>query len=222
MSQRTGGLTAICVIALVLGALSIFSAFSQALSLLAGDKLQAAISQAQPANVQGMQQAQQEMLEKAAAITRKYAVYHWISFAVQSILAGLMIVGAILTLQLKSAGRKLLLFALAASLLFVPAKAVLTGLVTKETAPLITEMMDQLAKNSAPPGAKQPPGFDQVMGGMARIMVVMQWVMLVGMAALWCIFYLVGVWYLTKPAVKALFIPAVRSETETPGEPQWR
>jgi len=39
---------------------------------------------------------------------------------------------------------------------------------------------------------------------------------------LWCIFYLVGVWYLTKPAVKALFVPDVRSESDGPGEPQLR
>ena len=43
----------------------------------------------------------------------------------------------------------------------------------------------------------------------------------IGMATLWRIFYLAGVWYLTKPAVKALFVPAVRSETDAPGDPQW-
>ena len=65
------------------------------------------------------------------------------------------------------------------------------------------------------PGAKQPPGFDQLMGGMSQAVVVMQWVMVVGMAALWRIFYLVGVWYLAQPAVKALFAPAA------PSGPQW-
>jgi hypothetical protein len=221
MSRRTGGLTAICVIALVVGVLSAFSSFSQFLSLLVGDKLQAAIAQVQPANNQGMQEIQQEMFAKTAAITRKYAVYHWISLAAQSILAGIMIVGAILTLQLKAAGRMLLLIALAGSLFFEPAKAALSAAVANEMMPITVEMMQQAAK-AGPPGAKQPPGFEEMMGGMSRAIVVLQWAMLIGMTAAWCIFYLVGVWYLTKPAVKALFIPAAQSETETPGEPQWR
>jgi len=222
MSRRTGGLTAICVIALVLGILSAFSSVMQFVSLLVGDKLQTAISEVQPKHNQGMQDVQQQIMEKTAAITQKYAVYHWVCFAVQSILAAIMIVGAILALQLKASGRTLLLIAFAGSLLFEPAKAALTAAVTRETMPITLEGIKQAAEASEAPGKKPPPGFEQMIGGISKTIVVMQWVVLVGMTAAWCIFYLVGVWYLTKPAVKALFLPAVRSDTETRGEPQWR
>lgn len=222
MNRRPGGLTAICVIALVVGILSVFSGLSQFVNLLVGQKLQAAVMQVQAGNGEAAQQAQQETQAKMAAIARKYAVYHWACATTQSILAWIMIVGAVLSLRLKSAGRKLLLIALVASLLFEPAKAVLTAAVTKQSAPVIIASMKAAAQNSAPPGSRQAEDINQMMGGLSQLIVAMQWAMLIGMTALWCIFYLVGVWYLTKPAVKALFAPDVRSESDGPGEPHLR
>ena len=226
MSRRTGGLTAVCVIALVVGILSAFSVISQFANLLFADKLQAAVARIQPDA--GAQQLQQEMSEQTAAITRKYAIYHWLSAATQSVLACLMIVGAVLALRLNPAGRKLLLAALIASLLFEPAKAALTAAVLRETAPVIVASMQQAAKASAPEGAQQPQGLDPMISGISQLVVVMQWIMLIGLTALWCVFYLVGVWYLTRPAVKALFVPEAPSETAgpvdttAPGEPELR
>ena len=216
MSRRTGGLTAVCVIALVVGILSVLSGLFQFTNLLFADKLQAAVAGIQPGAE--AQQLQQEMSQQTAAISRKYAVYHWLSASTQSVLAWIMIVGAVMTLRLKPAGRKLLLAALIASLLFEPAKAVLTAAVTRETAPIILASMQQAAKASAPPGAKPPEGIDPMISGISQLVVVMQWVMLIGMTALWCVFYLIGAWYLTRPAVKALFVVDVPSESARPGE----
>lgn len=222
MKQRPGGLTAICVITLVVGALGVLSGISQFVNLLIGQKLQAAVLQAQAGAGEAALQAQREMQAKMAAITQKYAVYHWVCATTQSILAWIMIVGAVLSLRLRPAGRTLLLVALVASLLFEPAKAVLTAAVTKQSAPVIVASMKAAAQNSAPPGSRQSEEIGQMMGGLSQLVVVMQWVVLIGMTALWCIFYLVGVWYLTKPAVRALFAPDVRSETDASGDPQLR
>lgn len=222
MKRRPGGLTAICVIALVVGILSVLTGLSQFASLLFGQKLQAAIMRVQPGNNPELQKTRQEIQVKTEFIARKYAPYQWLSAATQSILAWMMIVGAALTLCLKTAGRKLLLIAFAASVVFEPAKAVLTGAAMRETAPVMMQSMQQAAKSSALPGSPQADDVNQMMGGLSQLIVVMQWVMLIGLMLLWCVFYLVGVWYLTKPAVKALFTPDVRSDPDGPGEPQLR
>ncbi|HXT59609.1 MAG TPA: hypothetical protein VN699_13295 [Pirellulales bacterium] len=215
MSRRTGGLTAVCVIAIVVGVLGVLSGLSQIANLTVGGRMQSAMLALQPQINPGMQAAQQEMLEKTLAVNAKYAIYLWISIGMQLVLALAMIVGAILALSMRPAGRRILLAALVASLLFEPARTVLTSTIVKETGPITAQYMQNLGKVSAPPGAKPPPGFEEMMGGMSQAVVAVQWVVLIGMAAAWCIFYLVGVWYLAQPAVKALFAPAA------PSGPQW-
>lgn len=211
MSQRTGGLTALCVLALVAGALGLLSGFSGVLNLLAGEKLQRAMLQVQPVANPGMQEAQQELQEELAAVMMRYRAYHWIQAACQLALSTLLISGAILALLLKPAGRSLLLTSLIAALLFVPMQSTLGGLMLQKTGPIMEKSMERMAKQAAPAGARQPPGFNEMMGAFGRVIVVMQWIMLVGLALVKCIFYLFGVWYLTRPAVAELFARRARS-----------
>jgi hypothetical protein len=130
-------------------------------------------------------------------------------------LSTVMISGAILALLLNPAGRSLLLTSLVAALLFVPVQSIFGGLMLQKTGPIMQKSMERMAKQAAPPGARQPPGFNEMMGAFGRVMVVMQWVMLVGLALVKCIFYLFGVWYLTRPAVAELF---ARRAQSTSGE----
>ncbi len=211
MSQRTGGLTALCVLALVAGALGLLSGFSGVLNLLAGEKLQRAILQVQPAANPGMQDAQQEMQEELAAVMVHYRAFHWIQAACQLALSTMMISGAILALLLKPAGRFLLLTSLIAALVLVPVQSILGGVMLQKTGPIMEKSMERMAKRAAPPGARQPPGFNEMMGAFGRVIVVMQWVMLVGLALIKCVFYLCGVWYLTRPTVAELFVRNARS-----------
>jgi hypothetical protein len=205
MSQRTGGLTALCVLALVAGALGLLSGLSGVLNLLAGEKLQRAILQVQPAANPGMQDAQKVMQEELAAVMMRYRTFHWVQAACQLLLSTMMISGAILALLLKPAGRSLLLTSLIVALLFVPVQSTLGGLMLQKSGPIMEKSMERMAKQAAPPGARQPPGLNEMMGALGRVMVIMQWIMLVGLALVKCIFYLFGVWYLTRPAVAELF-----------------
>ena len=211
MSQRTGGLTTLCVLALVAGALGLLSGFSGVVNLLAGEKLQQAILQVQPAANPGMQDAQQEMQEELAAVVTRYRTFHWIQAACQLALSTIMISGAILALLLNPAGRFLLLTSLIAALLFVPVQSLFGGLMLQKTGPIMQKSMERMAKQAAPPGARQPPGFNEIMGAFGRVIVVMQWGMLVGLALVKCMFYLFGVWYLTRPTVADLFVRHARS-----------
>jgi hypothetical protein len=55
MSRRTGGLTAVCVIAIVVGVLGLLSGLSRVVGLAVGDKMQTAVFAIQPQINPGMQ-----------------------------------------------------------------------------------------------------------------------------------------------------------------------
>lgn len=205
MGQRPGGLTAVCVLTLVMGSMGLLSGLGGLLGLVAGQVLQQSMLKVQPGMDPGMREAQQDMQDELARLTDRFRPFQWARVVGQLLLSMAMIAAAVLALRVKPAGRQALLWALIAALFLTVAQAALEGAVLRLSGPVMQKSIQRIAQQAGPPGQRPPPGFDQMMGGIGQAMVVMQWVVLLGWTALKCAFYLIGAWYLTRPAVVALF-----------------
>ncbi|MDA1055904.1 MAG: hypothetical protein O3C40_36425 [Planctomycetota bacterium] len=202
VGHRPGGITAICIIVLVLGVLGLFSGVLKGVNVLFGAQMQQAFGSI--GAVTGEQAKVQAEMQAAIAVEMKrFIVANSILCVAQLVLCGALVYSALKTLGLKAAGRKLLL-------------AVCMCLLVYEVAQLITFTFQQLSMSPImelymPRIMKDPSGnnagaekFGQVIAKMSILVgVVVQvvWTLIKFVA------YAVAIWYLRKPQVIALFEP---------------
>ncbi len=205
MSERANGVMAFCVAALLVGLIESFFAFQTAVGLAAGDQRESPVFQASPEDSPRVHEALQEMQHGLAAVAASFRSLHWVEVVCHFPLSLMMTAGAILALYHNPLGRKLLLIAFVAALVFVPAHALLDGKIIGEDYRIIEKAMQRIGPEPGRPGIGQPPGLERLMGGFSRGAMAMQIIKLVGTALVRCMFYLFGVWYLTQPDVASRF-----------------
>jgi len=204
--KRPGGLVAVCVIAIVLGGLGVFSSLSFLVNLAFGSQMQSAFTpQTMPGQNNQMLEVQQEMNAKVWSITQKWNVVHWILTAALIVNVALLLTGGIMTLRLNPTGRKLLLAVFISAIVVDIARAVPGVLIGAETFQVMEEYMPRMMDASAPPGQQAPPGVGDAMGTAMQIGGIVAMVFAIGWALAKVVVYLIGAMYLTRPAVKELF-----------------
>ncbi|MGH7135409.1 MAG: hypothetical protein ACREHD_06690, partial [Pirellulales bacterium] len=127
--------------------------------------------------------------------------------------ASCLLAGGILTLRLRPQGRKILLVAFSAGIVFELAQIWPTAEVIPFTERTMQLTMEAQQKEMAGKGQNA-----QDAAAMMRIMIkaiaVMQVAMMVGMLLAKGGFYGFGLWYLTRPRIAALCVPATLPESE--------
>lgn len=201
-----GGLKAVCIIAIVLACLGGMGSLASGVGLVAGQTLQAAMNPGQPGPGDGMQQAQQKMQAEVNEISRRYLIPSAAAVILHLLTALLLLAGAIMTLQRKGSGPGMLTFGCASSILYVVGNGILYAVMQLQMIPIMQSFMGDVmaeAGKKAGGGGAQPPD----MGNFMMIFIFIG----VGIAVLWAlvciIFYLIAIFYVRKPNVRALFQP---------------
>ena len=199
---RPKPLTVICVLAIVFGALGLLAGFAGLASQLFASRIQQAVIDGQAGATGSAAAVQTEMMTKTMAITRKYSPV-MIPLAILKILVeGALLIGAIMTLGLKFSGRSLLAGALLGALILESIQFVPTFMVQRESQAVAAEMMPQIiAAQTGPNSPPMPFNMSSMMSGIGTIALVLG---LLWLAAK-IILYILGIQYLKRPDVMALF-----------------
>src|ERR1700758_1259547 len=115
MRIRPGGLTAVCVLAIVLGCLGLISGLTRLVALVAAPQLNEALIKQMP---EEQARLQSELVAQTNAVTARWKPVLYLLCLAHFVFAGCLLAGAITTLQWKPSGRKLLAATLLAGIAF--------------------------------------------------------------------------------------------------------
>lgn len=206
-ARRPGGLTAICIIAVVLGVLGLFSGVLKGVNVLFGAEMQQAFGSL-GAMTQEAAKAQQEMQAAVAAEIERFAVANGILCVAQLVLCGGLVYSGLKTLALKPAGRKLLLAICACLLVFEIGQLIVFVFQQLSMSPIMELYMPRMMQ--APNGNNA--GTEKIGQIVARMSIILGIVM----QCVWTLtkfaFYAVAIHYLRKGKVVALFQLIPKSE----------
>ena len=107
LSGRPGVLTAICVIAIVLGGLGLGTGLLAVVSLVGGEAIQAAIPD-NPGMDEEMKKIQTEMEQEMQAVTDRYWGYHAVFLLGHFAVATGLLAGGIMAIKMNPKGRTVL------------------------------------------------------------------------------------------------------------------
>jgi hypothetical protein len=201
---RPGGLTAVCIIAIVLGCLGMLTGAASLVTNLAANQVQqfqAAWGAAGATNE--AVKVQSEMNAKTAAIMNRFRLVNVLLSLSQLVLCGVLIAGGSRALRLDERGRKLLWVACGLAILFELTRAVPTVLMQLENMALMEDYFPRLMKASIPKSqADQVGAFAEM---MARFSLIMGWVVLLGWMFLKLAFFGSAFHYLSRPKTRSLY-----------------
>jgi energy-converting hydrogenase Eha subunit C len=204
------GLKAICIIAMILGAIGLLMALASGAQLALGSQMQTAFAPGPGAGDAQLQELQGQMQEQINTIVARYLPWHVVSALLHAISAVLLLVGSIMTLRRSTTGRQILILACAVSIIYVISNGILEAVVQMQTIPVVQSFMGDAMAEAAD---KAGGGGDAQQAKMAAEMIpkFIMAAVFIGMAfsALFIlikiVFYGVSVFYLRKPHIRAFF-----------------
>ncbi len=199
-----GGLKAICIIAIVLGSLGAMAALLSGVGLVVGQQAQAALNPSQPGTSAEMEELQQKMQTEINAIANKYIVANTAAALMHLFTAVLLLSGAIMTLRRTALGASLLTFGSAASILYVVGYGILNILIQLQTVPVIESFMGELVAETGEQAGQNADAL-AMMPKFLMIGVFIALAFSVLFALVKITFYLITIFYLRKPQIRALF-----------------
>jgi hypothetical protein len=211
--QRPGGLTVICVLAIVIGALGLMTGCVGLFSQVFNQQMQDGLAGIQARDNKEVGELQKEMNAKVVLASAKYALLNKLLAVAQLAVAGSLLAGGIMSLKLRPLGRKLLLGAFVAAIVVETAQLYPTLAVQRATAPIVAEYTPKMVKAQAPQGGQQP-GMNEAMSAIMSVAMIVGMVFVIGMAVVKGVFYVIGIVYLRKPSVALLFTPPAIEPTE--------
>jgi preprotein translocase subunit SecG len=202
--QRPGGLTAVCVIAIVLGALGLCFSVLGVASLAFQDQLQKFVKQQQhlppgmangplKTEMEARAKMQERVYEAAEKVTHRHMGASSVVLVLNLLISASLLAGAIATLKLSPKGRQFLIAVFLAAILF----EIVRGIV------LVLTQLDMAAELSAIPSAGS--GSADVPLMMARITAILSMVLWLALALGMVVFYGIGASYLRRPTILPLF-----------------
>jgi hypothetical protein len=203
-SSRPGWLTALCVLCIVIGLLGAFNGIAGFFGTLFAEQMQTMFT---PAGNTGMppemEQVQNKFREETLAVQQKFFVASLIASVFRMLIAGGLFYGGIVCLGLKESGRQVLLAACGAAVLFELGHAVLQSLVNMEMMTAVNGFLENFLQTMPQKGGPPPEVFINIMKGSIIVGFVFQYA--IGLLKIG--FYIWGVLFLLRPAIKALFVP---------------
>lgn len=206
-AERPGGLSVICVLAIVLAALGLFTGCAGLGSQVSASRMQRAMAEMRGGRNMPMDKVQQEFNDRILAIAARY---HWatLPLMIAKLVVEIgMLAGAILSLRFDGRGRIALQCALLSAIVVESLSAIPAMLIQIETRDATTEMMTKMM--AAGGGGKGPPA--KAVKGVAQTVGSIVGTIAIAVAVAWMIgktiFYVVAVRYLRKPDIIRLFQP---------------
>ncbi|MFN0052810.1 MAG: hypothetical protein ACKV0T_11505 [Planctomycetales bacterium] len=197
---RPGGLTAVCILALLLGIVGLLTGCAGLASQAFGAQLQEAMSGMQPGGNEAMRQAQQEMNTKILAVAKKYAWMTVPLLVVKMVAELLMIAGAAGALGLKPFGRKWLMWGLTAALVIESISLIPALLLQNETQAVTQEYMNKIMS-----GAGGGQGAAEFGSSITQVATIIGLVLAIGWLLVKALYYVLSLRYLRKREIAALF-----------------
>jgi len=196
--QRPGGLTAVCVIAIVLGAMGLLTS----LLALGGRALKEPLENAmrvqpQPGMSEDFAKAQKEMQD----VGQKYPGITMGITVLNLVIASSLIAGAIMVLNLNPKARTLLVAVFAAAIVFEIVGGGFMVFIQLDMAPAMSRMMTANTPKGGP-GAEQAA---VVTAMVAKVVMFLVIALRVGWILAKIVFYGFGARYLCRPNIRQLF-----------------
>lgn len=199
-APRPGGLTAICIIAIVLGVLGTLSGAAKGFNVLFGAQMQQAFG-SMGGVTEEQKQAQQDMNSALVAEMARYRLANGILCIAQLALCIALLVSALKTLKLKAAGRQLFFYVCCFLLVYEIGQFVVFVFQQLSIAPIMELYMPQMMKG--------PDGEDIAGGAFGKVIARMSIIVGVVTQCAWTlmklVFYSIAIRYLLKSKVITLF-----------------
>ena len=209
---RPGGLTAICVIAIVLGAMGFMSSGMNGLNLLFGKQLQEMVAGIGGMQNKKMMKAQEEMYDAIWEINDRFIVPSVFLASSQFALAIALMFGGLKTLKLRAIGRKVLLIAVSLVVVFELVQLGLFAMIQLEMMPVMDVYMSRVLEG-APGGG---PGGQKAAQTIAKFSMIAGFIMQAGWMLVKLIFLGLAIWYLRSQRIRLLFQDKASSDQPQP------
>ena len=204
--ERPGWLTAIVAIAIIMGVFGLLMGIGGLGSTLFWKQTQAVVRPAQNPNLNpALEKELDEFQQEMQAVTDRYRVPLVLTSLFRMVVAGMLVYGGIQALSFNSRGRKVLLAAFAAGLVFEAVFRVLKSIIDIEIDAAMNVYFERLVSTVPQRG---PP---DVLLSIMRTAVVVGYAMQYVVTFAKITFYVVGLVYLRRPLIAALFSNGSRS-----------
>jgi hypothetical protein len=206
MKRAPGMLQAICIIAIVLGALGSFSVLGGVVGPFVNEAIQKMVAaNMRPGSPQAKQQAQQQ--REIQAVADKWAPVNYALLAVLVVVVGCLIVGGVKAFRLQPSGHRLLLMAFLITIAFELMRLVPTISILVDTFDVMEQSMaDSMKANSG--GRPIPPAAARMSKTIMKGSIYLGIAFAVGWVLLKVGFYGFGAYYMRKPHIRGLYEPA--------------
>jgi hypothetical protein len=204
--RRPGGLTAICVIAIILGVLGVITALMGMAGAVAGQAMQKAFTPSMPQNMDDEAlEVQIEMNEAVQEMGQRFILPN-VAFIVFGLAVAIgLIVGGAQSLKIKPAGRMILVAVFLVAILFELARGGFQLYVQMQVMAVMGEYWPRLIKAAA---GQQPPGgpdMETLMNIALSVAKVTAYSVVILPVLVKGGFYAIGAFYLGRERVKQLF-----------------
>jgi hypothetical protein len=204
--DRPGGLTALTILCIVLGALGLVSGVWAGVGLAIGRQLQQAfVVPAEDGEGSAAAEIQARMQSAALELNDRYLPLHLVVLAAQLAVCGGLVYGGIQALRLQPGGNTVLKRACLAAVVFELARLVPNLFIQMQLFAIYQEYLPRLMEASASPQGPAAEQFPAVLAGMARAILIFSLVVLGGWTLVKMALYLFTVRYLGRPHVRQLF-----------------
>ena len=201
----------VCIGCIVLGSLGLLTG----LMGIAGQLFNAGVQSSMEEFMNAMQKGvpnktieiQRKMQAEMMAVQQRYLVMNLIFLGMQLFVAATLVAGGILALRMKPNGRKLLIAAMSAAVVFELVRLPPTIMMQWESSKVMQPFMDEMMAASSPQGGggmtpAQKRTFQTIMRSSMMFGVLFGVAMALGMAAAKVAFYGCGIWILRKPNIR--------------------
>jgi hypothetical protein len=204
--QRPGGLTAICVIAIILGAFGLLGS----LAGLGGQAMKKDFEKAfavpqQQGTPPEFLKAQTEMAKKMQAVNDRYAGFTTGIALLNLVCASCLLGGAIMTLVMNPKGRTFLIAVFAAAIVFEIVRCIVGIFMQLDIAAAMSDAMQQMMKTGMPQGGRGAEQGAAFVGTLTKVGAVVGMAVTVGWGLAKMVFYGVSAGYLRRPNIRRLF-----------------
>jgi hypothetical protein len=190
---------------MILGALGLLNALMAVVGLVFGSQIQGAFGPgAQPGMPQEMVDAQKQMQVELQAVQDRFWAANAVLTSLHVLVASTLLVGGIQCLRRVSPGRRILLTACCAAIVFEIASGIVKAFVQMETASVTTRSMERMMEAT---GSQAPPEVAEFMLIAAKVGVVVGAAFSLALIIAKLVFYLLSIRHLRKPEVRDYLDP---------------
>jgi hypothetical protein len=197
-APRFGRVKAICIVAIVLGGAGVATALMGAVGLVVGRQMQAAFSGVnQPGVSQELQDVQLKTQQEIQAVQERFLGINAVLLGAHAIVAGMLLTGGIQALRRVRPGRKLLVAACSAAIVFELVRGSVQTVIQLQVLSVTTHFFEQMMEASM----EQAADLAEWLVWFSRLAMVAGLALAIGWILVKLVFYCVAVWYLRKPVV---------------------